>query len=170
MTDTTQTNQGAGQGTQGSGQGTQDAGQSASNSGVVVDKNKSAADYIKEVEASYIVPDMIREKFPDLVKLIYETESMNEEEREYWLQIMPIMSEDQTVKFREILVNEKKQLAKLDEEYEQEMTKMKSTAAKKEISDEEIKAKMLEIQQAESAHESGEQEAEADLLKSLEGL
>lgn len=156
MTDPIQTNQGAGQTT--------------SNGGVVVDKNKSAEDYIKEVEASYIVPDMIREKFPDLVKLIYETESMNEEEREYWLQIMPIMSEEQTVKFREILVNEKNQLSKLDAEYEQEMSRINTSGGRKEISEDDIKMKMEEIKQAEQADENTEKNEEADLLKTLETL
>jgi len=159
MTDPTQTNTGTTQAVV------------TSNGGIIVDKNKSPEAYIKEVEARYIVPDMIREKFPDLVKLIYETESMNEEEREYWLQIMPIMSEDQTLKFREILVNEKNQLAKLDQEYEQEMSKINNNAGvTKEINEEEVKAKMEEMQKEETAYESSEQSEEADLLNALDSL
>ena len=84
---------------------------------IVVDKNKTAEQYLIEAESFYIVPKLIREKFPDLIKLIFETESMNTEEREYWLQIMPIMSEDQITKFQGILLNEKNQLAKLDQEF-----------------------------------------------------
>ena len=142
-----------------------------SNTDVKVDKSKSPEQYIAEVESKYIVPPLVRDKFTDLVKLIYETESMDAEEREYWLQIMPIMSEDQTLKFREILVNEKNQLAKLDQEYEQEMSKINNNAGvTKEINEEEVKAKMEEMQKEETAYESSEQSEEADLLNALDSL
>ncbi len=139
----------------------------AGTGGVVVDPNKTAEQYIKEVEQSYIVPDLIREKFPDLVKLIYETESMNAEEREYWLQIMPIMSEQQVVKFRDILVNEKNQLSKLDADYEAEMKRINGEGTPKVISEDEVKAKMDQIRSQEAAQESSEKGAEENLLDAL---
>ena len=137
--------------------------------GIVVDKNKSTEQYIKDAEAKYIIPKIVREKFPDLVKLIYETESMNQEEREYWMQIMPIMTEDQIVKFREILVNEKDQLQKLDQEYESEMTKI-TKAPVKEIDEAAMKEKIAKIKQEESSKESEEQAKEEDLLNQLDDL
>ena len=136
---------------------------------VIVDKSKSNEQYIKDVEAKYIVPRLIRDNFPDLVKLIYETESMNQEEREYWLQIMPIMSEDQIVKFRDILVNEKEQLAKLDSEYEQEMARLNKNKPKP-IDEAKMKAKMETIAKEEEAHEETETSKEAELLKALEDM
>lgn len=147
--------------------GTTAQAQTAANAGIVVDKNKTDQQYIQEVEQHYIIPDLIREKFPDLVKLIYETESMNNEEREYWLQIMPIMSEQQIVKFRDILVNEKNQLDKLDKEYEEEMKRINGDGPPKVINEEEVKAKMAQMKQQEQAQESQEQNAEEDLLKAL---
>lgn len=143
--------------------GTQQGGQ------VVVDKNKSAEQYIKEAEGKYIVPELIRNKFPDLVKLIYETESMNAEEREYWLQIMPIMTEDQIVKFREILVNEKQQLTQLDQEYQQEMSKAGSQHVA-EINEAEMRRKKEELAMAEQQSEDSEQSEEENLLKALDNL
>lgn len=143
--------------------GTQQGGQ------VVVDKNKSAEQYIKEAEGKYIVPELIRNKFPDLVKLIYETESMNAEEREYWLQIMPIMTEDQIVKFREILVNEKQQLTQLDQEYQQEMSKAGSQHVV-EINEAEMRRKKEELAMAEKQSEDSEQKEEENLLKALDNL
>jgi hypothetical protein len=140
-----------------------------SNGGVVMDKNKSNEEYIKEAENNYIVPDLIRTKFPDLIKLIFETESMNEEEREYWLQIMPIMSEEQIMKFRDILVNEKDQLSKLDQEYEKEMARINDSKPK-EIDEAKMKEEMQKIQAAESESEVGEAAEEAALLKELEDL
>lgn len=139
-----------------------------SGDGIVIDKNKSQEQYVKEAEEKYIIPALVREKFPDLVKLIYETESMNNEEREYWMQIMPIMTEEQIVKFREILVNEKDQLAKLDNEYEQEMGRINAPAP--EIDEEKLKAKMAEIAKKEKVGEEAEKAKEEELLKQLEKL
>lgn len=134
-------------------------------SGVQIDKNKSAEQYIKEVEAKYIVPPLVREKFSDLVKLIYETESMDLEEREYWLQIMPIMSEEQVVKLRDILVNEKEQLEKLDNEYSNGTSRMEKKVMP-EIDEAKMKEKMAEIKAAEEHSEKREEsEAEAVLKK-----
>lgn len=137
--------------------------------GVVVDKNKSQEQYIKEAEAKYIIPALVRDKFPDLVKLIYETESMNTEEREYWMQILPIMSEEQIVKFREILVNEKQQLAKLDNEYENEVARInKSQPA--EIDEVKMREEMQKIKKAETSSEEQEKSQEEELLKKLKDI
>jgi len=136
---------------------------------VVVDKNKTAEQYILDVEDRYIVPPIIREKFPDLIKLIYETESMDAEEREYWLQIMPIMSEDQIVKFREILVTERDQLTALDQQYANDMTAI-NKKQNSELDEEEMKRKLKLIKDQELSSEAEERITEANLLKELENL
>ena len=158
MADQTQTNQ------------NQTAARAKTVAEIVVDKNKSQEQYIKDIEHLYIVPGLIREKFPDLIKLIFETESMNNEEREYWLQIMPIMTEDQIVKFREILVNEKEQLSKLDQEYQNEMSRMPQNMPAKEINEEELKGKITAIKQAEIEHNKSETANEEEILKKLNDL
>ncbi len=135
---------------------------------VIVDKNKSAQQYIEEAQQLYIVPNLVRDKFPDLVKLIFETESMNDEEREYWLQIMPVMTEEQIDKFRQILVNEKEELAKLDKEYDEEMSKFNKPI--KELSEDEVKGKLEAIEKAEESHEEEEKSEEEELLKKLENI
>ena len=141
-----------------------------SGDGIVIDKNKSQEQYIKEAEQKYIIPRLVREKFPDLVKLIYETESMNDEEREYWMQIMPIMTEDQIVKFREILVNEKQQLSKLDKDYEAEMARINGKTTAPPIDEAKLKEKLQQIDKQEKSKEEEEKLEEAALLKQLEGI
>lgn len=136
----------------------------------IVDKNKSAEQYIKEAESLYIVPALVREKFPDLVKLIYETESMEKEEREYWLQIMPIMSEDQIKKFRDILVNERDQLKKLEDQYQQEVSSAAKKPAAPAIDEQAMKKKLEEIRAAEKAQEESEIKKEEEILKQLGGI
>lgn len=142
----------------------------AGSDGVVVDKNKSQEQYITDAEAKYIVPTIVREKFPDLVKLIYETESMNEEEREYWLQIMPIMSEEQIVKFREILINERDQLAKLDKEYNQEMSKIDNKPPAQPLDEAKRLEDSAKIKAAEAAQQATEKSKEESLLGELNKL
>ncbi len=138
--------------------------------GAAIDKSKSPEQYIAEAENKYIVPALVREKFPDLIKLIYETESMNQEEREYWLQIMPIMSEDQISKFRDILVNEKEQLAKLDKEYQQEMQRIGNNKPAADIDEKAMQEKLQNIKAAEAESKASEKGAEDSLLQQLKNL
>lgn len=131
--------------------------------GIEVHSNKPAEEYTAEIEEKYIVPDLIREQFPSLIKMIYETESMNAEEREYWLQIMPIMTEEQIVKLKDILVKEKTQLAALEQEAQTSGgTKTVDLAAKR--------AEREKLLQAEAAEEKEEEMAEANLLEQLNNL
>lgn len=136
---------------------------------VVTDPNKTPEQYIAEAEKVYIVPKLVRDKFGDLVKLIFETESMNAEEREYWMQILPIMTEEQIVKFRNILVNEKVQLSKLDSEYQNEMGKINSKHVS-ELSEAEMKLRLKNIKEQEVAEEKSEKSEEENLLNKLQDL
>jgi hypothetical protein len=169
MADTTTTTQGAAIGGTMMGQKGVKQGMAGSD-GIVVDKNKSQEQYITDAEAKYIVPAIVREKFPDLVKLIYETESMNEEEREYWLQIMPIMSEDQILKFREILVNERDQLSKLDKEYNQEINRIDNKPPAQPLDSVKRLEDINKVKEAEAAQQSTEKSEEDALLGQLNSL
>lgn len=175
MPDANQTNQGVANTQQSAANSTgativADTGSGAtSDDNAIVDPKKSPEQYIKDIENQYIVPSLVRNKFPDLVKLIYETESMNTEEREYWLQIMPIMSEDQIKKFRDILVNEKDQLARLDREYNNEMSRINAGSSKP-IDEAKLKAKMETIKKAEEESQVEEEGEEEKLLDELENL
>lgn len=132
------------------------------------DPARSNEDYIKEAEKYYIIPKLVREAFPDLVKLIFETESMDEDEREYWLQIMPIMTEDQIKKFRDILVNEKEQLAKLDKEYKQDVSSVDNKYNA--FNEEDIVKRRNELHSKEAEAEKIETNDEEALLSQLKNL
>lgn len=114
----------------------------------------------------YAIPKMVKEKYADLVELIKTTESMDDQEREYWFQIMPIMTADQIEKFRNILITEKTQLQDLDKEYEDELNRLneKHLLEWKEF---ESKEKSKAIKEAESANEVSEKQLEEDLLAKL---
>lgn len=117
-------------------------------------------------QEKYIVPQLVKDKFPDLIDLVKKTESMNDEEREYWFQILPIMTEDQIRKFYDILLNEKKQLSHLDTQYEQELNKLnqKHLVEWKEFESKEKRKALQEAEQKDTEQEKSEQE---DLLKRL---
>ncbi len=115
------------------------------------------------------IPDTVKQQYPDLIPLILQTESMNNDERQYWFQILPIMTDEQVGKLREILMNEKNQLASLDKDYEKELKRIndKHVSEWKEF---EVKEKRQKLQAAETAVKKTEKEEEEDLIKKLQGL
>ncbi len=140
--------------------------------------NRRAFDLNEGVEESdttvrkplqYIIPKIVQDKYPDLVELIKMTESMDDEEREYWFQVLPIMTDHQVQKFRKILETEKQQLEDLDKEYEQELTRLneKHMLEWKEF---ETKEKRQALKQAETKHETTEKSTEEELLAKLSEL
>lgn len=113
------------------------------------------------------VPADVAAKYPDLETLILATESMTNEERDYWFQILPIMTDEQIQKLRTILVNEKEQLSKLDSEYQAQLQKLDEKHMK-EIEEGARRAKREALKKQEASHEEGETKAQEDLLKKLD--
>ncbi len=64
-----------------------------------------------------IIPDETKTRFPDLTKMILESKSMNNQERNYWLQVLPVMTEEQVTELRNILETEVKKLAEIEAKY-----------------------------------------------------
>lgn len=132
----------------------------------VVKTSKAAIDAaIKK----FNIPLLVQEEYPKLIPLILETESMDDEEREYWFQMLPIMTSDQVKKFTDILITEKKQLAELDKEYEQEIAQLNEKHAL-EWESFEIQEEMEKIEKEEAKHEEEETITEEELLKKLQDL
>ncbi|MBP7898721.1 MAG: hypothetical protein WC101_01350 [Candidatus Gracilibacteria bacterium] len=127
------------------------------------------ADQLADIAKKYTIPESVKSQFPDLVALLVKTESMNDEERDYWFQVLPIMNEDQIIKLRTILVNEREQLKKIDTEYDSEMKKL-NDVHKNEWNAFEEQQKRAVLKQAEASHEEQEQTKEDDLLKRLQDI
>jgi len=119
--------------------------------------------------AKFEIPDTVKQQFPDLVPLVIQTESMNDDERQYWFQILPIMTDEQVEKLRGILVHEKEQLSKLDQEYEQELTKLNEKHLL-EWKEHEAREKREQLRSAESQTEAEEAANEAALLAQLSAM
>jgi len=63
-------------------------------------------------------------QYNELVKLILETESMDDDEKQYWFDIMPSMTDDQIDRLFNILDTEKKKLDALEDKYQNEIKKL----------------------------------------------
>lgn len=122
-----------------------------------------------DIFAKFDIPETVKQQYPDLIPLILQTESMNDDERQYWFQILPIMTDEQVSKLREILVNEKHQLENLDKKYNKEIKRINDKHVS-EWNAMKAKEKRQKLQALEGEAEKTEKEHEEDLLKKLQGL
>lgn len=76
---------------------------------------------IQKDETTFQITDEIQAKFPELVKLIIATESMDNDERQYWFDIMPSMTDTQIDRLYDILETERKKLSELEVKYQKEI-------------------------------------------------
>ena len=113
------------------------------------------------------IPPEVAKKFADLLELIKKSESMNDEERQYWINILPIMTPEQIQNLRDILENERKQLAAIDSKYQTEIEKLGQAEVVKQT-EEERRKRREERSGKETAHKQQEEEAAEDILKQIE--
>lgn len=114
------------------------------------------------------VPPGVAAKFGDLIELIKASESMNDEERRYWINILPIMTPEQIGNLREILQNEKEQLAAIDEKYATEMRKVEDAEAVRRTG-ENLRQRRTTRTAAETSNRKTEEQEAEELLKKIEG-
>jgi len=77
----------------------------------------------REGEKSKIpVSAELRERFPELVELIFASSSMDDDERRYWFSVLPIMTEPQVAELYDILITEKRKLAAIDLKYSSKLS------------------------------------------------
>lgn len=76
---------------------------------------------IKHNEKEFNIPDEIHADYPELVKLILGTDSMDNDERQYWFDIMPSMTDEQIDRLFNILDTERRKLEDLENKYQEEI-------------------------------------------------
>jgi Spy/CpxP family protein refolding chaperone len=111
------------------------------------------------------IPPEVQAQFGELIELIKGSESMNDEERQYWVNILPIMTPEQIQNLRDILDNERSQLAAIDNKYQSELSSGPTAAP---ISEDDRRKKREERQSKELAHKEQEEKATEDILKAIE--
>ncbi len=106
---------------------------------------------------------------PALVELILQTESMQDEERKYWFQLLPVMTDEQTTKLQGILQNERDQLAALDAKYEDEIKNLNEKHLL-EWQEHEARDKRQQREALEIEAEAAEKAAEENVLGEIDKL
>ncbi len=92
---------------------------------------------------------------------------MNDEERQYWINILPIMTPEQIQNLRDILENERKQLAAIDSKYQTEIEKLGQAEVVKQT-EEERRTRRLQRTSTEATHKEQEDKTADDILKQIE--
>jgi len=113
------------------------------------------------------IPNELKQKHPELIALILRSESMNDEERQYWINILPIMTPEQIGNLKDILANEKKQLEAIDKKYASDIAQIGQKQLLTKTSEERHK-RHLEREQQEEQYQKEEAEKEAEILREIE--
>jgi|GEM_PF-454736 len=81
----------------------------------------SVAESITKDGVEFTVNDQSKAQYPELIALILVTESMDDEERQYWFDIIPSMTEAQVDRLYDILETEREKLVALEKKYQGEI-------------------------------------------------
>lgn len=117
------------------------------------------------------VPEKLLQNDAALVDLIMRSESMKDEERQYWFNLYEVMNTGQIEKLRDILTRERAKLAEIDAKYGKKPTIDPVEAAKKaEEMAQKRAAEQAVLRKREQANQAQKEQQEADILSELEGL
>lgn len=116
------------------------------------------------------VPLETEQKHPDVVKMILASESMDDSERQYWVDILPIMTAEQMTQLTSILTQERDQLAAIDAKYAQENSSPPAVARSTEDIGTDRKKRAEERSSKEIEAESIEHQTEEEILKKVQDL
>lgn len=129
-------------------------------------EDKSAAQQ-GDMTGNVHVPADVMRAFPDLIELLLHSESMNDEERRYWIDILPVMTPDQVVQLKDILTNERDQLTAIDAKYAKELDAAGMGTAMRSM-EESRREKKQKLQSQENVTREEEEKKADQILKDLE--
>jgi len=70
---------------------------------------------------TFTILDEIQSQYGELIKLVLNTESMDNNEKQYWFDILPSMTDEQIDRLFDILETERKKLEELEVKYQEEI-------------------------------------------------
>jgi uncharacterized protein YsxB (DUF464 family) len=70
---------------------------------------------------TFTLLDEMQVKYPDLVDLVLHSESIDNNEKQYWFDILPSMTDEQVDRLFNILMTERRQLEELNVKYQEEI-------------------------------------------------
>jgi hypothetical protein len=117
------------------------------------------------------IPAKLTQSDAALIELIMKSESMKDEERQYWFNLYEVMNTAQIDKLRDILTRERAKLAEIDAKYGKKPKIDPVEAAKKaEEMAQKRSAEQKILKEREAKIQAQEAQAEADILSELDGL
>ncbi len=135
----------------------------------MADSAQPQASGAQTTSGGLVISPEIQEKFSPLLELIKASESMNNEERQYWINILPVMTPEQIKNLEDILQNEKKQLAAIDEKYSNQAEESKRLDNSK-VLGEKIKTQKRKREEIEQEETKKEEIAEEDILGKIQAM
>jgi len=120
-----------------------------------------------EYASSFDIPEDFLKSDPELIILILQSRALEtDEEKQNWFNLLPLMTEEQIIKLKDILLKERKKLEEIEQKYEKK---------KKEIRQKYLLRwqklwyidKIKEIQEKEQKLKSKEEEEAEKLLDML---
>jgi len=112
------------------------------------------------------IPDEVKEKFPQLVEQIIASKSMDDDERNYWFSVLPIMTQTQIAELKDILDSEKRKLDEINKKYAE---KDNSSNDLQKSEEERMKIREKRLEEEKKHQEEVEKNAE-DMLSALDDL
>lgn len=105
---------------------------------------------------TFTILDELEVKYPELIELILGSESIDNNEKQYWFDILPSMTDEQIDRLFNILMTEQQQLEELNLKYQEEIKTLNEKHLIEWQSLQSKKAKQ-QIQQAEAKDTSKEE-------------
>ena len=118
---------------------------------------------------SITVPASTKERFPELVSLILASESMDDEERQYWISILPVMEPQQIENLADILRDEQEELAAIDKKYANDIEQIGSEELIRRTQEQRTRRRQ-ERTESERVSEAEESATESAILDSIANL
>jgi len=118
------------------------------------------------------VSDKLKATDKPLIDLIMRSESMNDDEKQYWFNLTVVMNTEQIEKLRDILVRERKKLAEIEAKYAKpKVDPIEAAKRAKELATKRAaEQKALAAKEAAYLEQQNQQLSEDDILAELEGL
>lgn len=77
-----------------------------------------------ESKATVAVPPDVQSKYPDFIRMITSSALMDDEEKQYWVDVLPEMTAEQLGKLAALLGIERDKTDALDEKYRHELSEL----------------------------------------------
>lgn len=81
-----------------------------------------------ESKATVVVPPDIQGKYPDFIRMITHSDLMDNDEKQYWVDILPEMTTEQLEKLKVLLGSGNDKMDALDEKYRNELSELNKQA------------------------------------------